>query len=112
MEVKIHLDQTGLIAYLRGEIDHHAAGALREKIDAAVERSHCPLLVLDFSEITFMDSSGIGLIMGRYKLMQRRGGKLTVCGVPPRLMRMMKMAGLEKLQIFATERTENHEADQ
>ncbi len=112
VEVNIQVEPQRLIARLRGEIDHHAAGALREKLDHATERCRCRVLVLDFSEISFMDSSGIGLILGRYKLMSRLNGQLLVRGVSPRLMRMMQMAGLEKLQIFETERTKNDETDQ
>ncbi len=112
MEVNLQTEPGRVIARLRGEIDHHAAGALREKLDRAAETTGCRLLILDFSEISFMDSSGIGLILGRYKLMMRLNGQLTVRGVSPRLMRMMQMAGLEKLPIFETERTKNNETDQ
>ena len=55
---------------------------------------------IDFSGVQFMDSSGIGLIMGRYKLMLSMGGKLKVINVPKRLERMVKLSGLEALRIF------------
>ena len=54
-----------LAAYLSGEIDHHAAQTLRREIDAQVDDRLPELLTLDFSGVTFMDSSGVGLILGR-----------------------------------------------
>lgn len=112
MEVRLETEKERLYAHLRGEIDHHSAAGLRQEIDGAVSRCHAKALFLDFSGITFMDSSGIGLILGRYKLMQSRGGTLTVCGVSPRQMQVMRMAGLEKLHILQEERTEKNESNQ
>ena len=90
----------GLCIWLSGELDHHAARDLRAQIDAAVERCKVKRLVLDFSEVGFMDSSGIGLIMGRYRLMQLEGGSLSVTGASERLRKVMRMAGLDKLGIL------------
>ncbi len=102
-----------LTVALRGELDHHTAGAIREKIDTAVLSRRCRRLVLDFSGLTFMDSSGIGLIMGRYRLMGSLAGGLTVSGASPRLESIMRLAGLEKLPIWNTqERKEPHETHQ
>ncbi len=100
MVIRMGTDQSGLTVWLSGELDHHAARELREQIDSAIERSAAKRLRLDFSGVTFMDSSGIGLIMGRYRLMQSRGGSLTVIGASERLRRVMKLAGLEKLPIW------------
>ena len=60
-----------LTAALTGDIDHHTARELRLAIDEAIERDKPGLLPLDFQGVDFMDSSGIGLVMGRYKVMQR-----------------------------------------
>ncbi len=109
MELKLEAEKKQLVAFLRGEIDHHAAGRLREEIDNAVTRGNIRELILDFSDIHFMDSSGIGLILGRYKSMCTRGGKLTVRGVSQRQMQVMRMAGLEKLNIFEEDTHESHE---
>ena len=67
-----------LAAYLSGEIDHHAAQTLRREIDAQVDDRLPELLTLDFSGVTFMDSSGVGLILGRVRLVSALGGRLTV----------------------------------
>lgn len=93
------LPQTGdtLTAMLSGEIDHHTAAAMRSEIDLAIE-TRCPkALVLDFGGVTFMDSSGIGLVMGRYKRMHALGGTVTLANVPQPLRRVMRLAGLENL---------------
>ena len=67
-----------LAAYLSGEIDHHAAQTLRREIDAQVDDRLPELLTLDFSGVTFMDSSGVGLILGRGRHVSALGGRLTV----------------------------------
>lgn len=100
----IRMDETSseLTVWLSGELDHHAARSLREQVDATVARSDVTVLRLDFSGVTFMDSSGIGLIMGRYRLMQSRGGRVLVVGASERLLRVMKFAGLERLPVWET----------
>ncbi|MBQ6568731.1 MAG: STAS domain-containing protein [Clostridia bacterium] len=103
MPLTIKIDKKIITAYVSGEIDHHSAAALRNKIDTAVINLLPEVLYLDFSEITFMDSSGIGLIMGRYKLMKAQGGKLRVINSPPVIERMIKLAGISKLDIWEDE---------
>ena len=63
---------------LSGEIDHHAAQSIRREIDAQVDDRLPELLTLDFSGVTFMDSSGVGLILGRGRHISALGGRLTV----------------------------------
>ena len=76
-----------LAAYLSGEIDHHAAQSLRKEIDAQIDDRLPELLTLDFSGVTFMDSSGVGLILGR-----ALGGRLTVQNPPRAVRRMLDLA--------------------
>ncbi|MBR6816913.1 MAG: anti-sigma factor antagonist [Clostridia bacterium] len=78
---------------LEGELDHHNAPALRRKLDAALDRSRSGL-ILDFSRVTLMDSSGIGLLIGRYKRAKDRGGKLYVQNVSPHIDKLFRMSGL------------------
>ena len=66
-----------LAAYLTGEIDHHAAQSLRREIDAQIDDRLPELLTLDFSGVTFMDSSGVGLILGRGRHIGALGGRMT-----------------------------------
>lgn len=84
-------------AYLSGEIDHHCAKGIRDEIDAAIEQRKPEELILDFKNVTFMDSSGIGLVMGRYRLMQMYGGKVEVCNASLHIRKVMRLAGLDRL---------------
>ena len=100
MQLELTRQESTLIARLIGELDHHGASTVRERIDTAVLQQRCRRLTLDFSGLTFMDSSGIGLIMGRYRLMQTLGGELTIQGASTRLESVIRLAGLEKLPIW------------
>ncbi len=97
MAVEINAKGEVLTAYLKGEIDHHSAAQIRTEIDLAIERNMPELLVLDFSGVGFMDSSGIGLVMGRYRLLSRRGAKIHISGASPNIYKVMRLAGLERL---------------
>lgn len=94
---QVTLLQTGttLVAKLSGEIDHHGAGLLREQIDTRATDASPAVLVLDFSAVTFMDSSGIGLILGRHKLMTALGGVVMVQKAPADIRRMLAIAGID-----------------
>lgn len=102
MYINMDMNNGVLTVHLAGELDHHTAAYMRERVDSAVLSCRCRELVLDFSGITFMDSSGVGLIMGRYRLMQTLNGQLTVQGLSPRLEQMIRLAGLDKLSIWKT----------
>ena len=86
-----------LTVLLAGEIDHHSAVGMRAEIDEAIERHRPAVLMLDFGGVSFMDSSGIGLVMGRYKLMSTFGGKVNVINTPKPLQKVMHLAGLDSL---------------
>lgn len=89
-----------LTVELTGEVDHHAAKTIRERTDAALIRSRPGELVLDFSGVTFMDSSGVGLVMGRCKRARALGCKTAVQGLSVRDRRMMELSGLTHLIEF------------
>ncbi len=97
MSVKIEVNDSVITAFLEGEIDHHSASVIRYEIDAAVEKVNPEVLILDFKDVTFMDSSGIGLVMGRYKIMKPIGGELHVSNTSPHIYKVMKLAGLDRL---------------
>ena len=100
MAVTIECESGVMIAVLQGDIDHHNAQDIRQMIDQAVERDKPNVLKLDFQQVEFMDSSGIGLIMGRYKLMQMLKGKLFVIHVPPTIAKVIRLSGLAQLGIL------------
>ncbi|MCL2109869.1 MAG: anti-sigma factor antagonist [Oscillospiraceae bacterium] len=83
-----------LIVLLSGEIDHHALKTLRGTIDAQLEHYTPRVLVLDFEKVGFMDSSGIGLILGRKRIAESFGGKVVVKGASGRVEKMLHLAGL------------------
>ena len=97
MSVKIDFDGETLYCRLSGEIDHHTALPIRLETDDRIENSRPRHTVLDFSEVTFMDSSGIGFVLGRYRIVESYGGNIEVVNLSDRLFSMMKLAGLEKL---------------
>ncbi len=82
---------------LRGEIDHHSAVAVRTAIDDMIRQKRPIKLVIDMSAIELMDSSGLGLIMGRYALMKEIGGQTVVLDPSPRVEKIMSLAGLERI---------------
>jgi len=102
MPVQIYLADEIMTACLGGEIDHHCAKYMREEIDGAAQRSHPSVLILDFKDVSFMDSSGIGLVMGRYSLMQELGGELRVVNLSGHIKKVMKLAGLDRLAVMET----------
>lgn len=95
--VRLTNENEKLTAAVTGEIDHHSAREIREEIDQNLERSLPKMLVLDFRDVTFMDSSGIGLIMGRYKLLKSMGGEIIIKNANERIQRVLKLAGVDKL---------------
>ena len=82
---------------LRGEIDHHSAVAVRTSIDDIIRKKSPEELVIDMSAVNFMDSSGLGLIMGRYALMKQMGGNTVVADPNARTEKIMRLAGLERI---------------
>ena len=103
MQLELTREGGVLTAALIGELDHHAAAEVRQKIDAAVLSCRPRTLRLDLHRLTFMDSSGIGLIMGRYRQMVSLEGALRLTGTTPQMERMIRLAGLDKLPIWEEE---------
>ena len=100
MSVQLSYKEGVLTARLSGEIDHHAAREMREAIDDTAQKVKPRCLKLDFSQVPFMDSSGIGLIMGRFRLMQLYGGTLEVTGASERIRKVIRLAGLDRLNVL------------
>ncbi len=100
MEIQTATNGTTITVYLTGELDHHGAAPLREQVDRLISARRPKRLVLDFGGVSFMDSSGIGFVMGRYKRITAQGGVLRVQSATPRMERVMRLAGLERLPIW------------
>lgn len=97
MKIKIKSQNGTAIVVLSGEIDHHTAKNLRSELDKFVITMQPEVLAIDFSNITFMDSSGIGLIIGRYKLLKECGGQLEIHSPQPYIRRVLKLSGIERI---------------
>lgn len=100
MVVETEFDNNVLTAKLYGEIDHHKAPAIRNKIDSQTESLRPSELRLDFSGVSFMDSSGIGLIMGRYRQVSLLGGRLRVVNIPKNLEKIFAISGISTLGVL------------
>ncbi|MEG0614163.1 MAG: anti-sigma factor antagonist [Oscillospiraceae bacterium] len=97
MSVSFEKVENVLIANISGDIDHHSAVDIRTEIDTEVQTFSPKILKLDFQRVGFMDSSGIGLVLGRYKLMQGLGGEITVVNTPNYIKKVMILAGLDRI---------------
>lgn len=91
------INQRCLIIRLCEELDHHNAIQIREKADKLIERHHIRHIIFDFKDAIFMDSAGIGVIMGRYRKVIFIGGKIAVAGVNTTVDRIFKLSGLYKI---------------
>ena len=97
MRVNWELRGSRLFLYLSGELDHHAAHQALVEIGAALEE-HMPLhCVLDLSGLTFMDSSGIAVVLGTYRRLKSYGGELSVARAPNHAAKVLTMAGVDRI---------------
>ncbi len=105
MQNSVEFSESGrvLTAKLMGEIDHHLAKEQREAIDSMLFRKKPELLVLDFSSVKFMDSSGIGLIIGRADVAEGLNSQISVKGLSRTLKKLVKLSGVEKLKNLTVE---------
>lgn len=86
-----------LIIRLNGELDHHNAVKIREKADQLIDRNNIKHIIFDFSGAGFMDSAGIGVVMGRYRKVIFIGGKTAVTHVGSAVDRIFRLSGLYKI---------------
>jgi stage II sporulation protein AA (anti-sigma F factor antagonist) len=86
-----------LLIRLSGELDHHTAEELREKVSSKLEKNKIEHIVLNLQSLSFMDSSGLGVILGRYKQIKNLGGEMVVCSISPAVKRLFEMSGLFKI---------------
>ncbi|BFH61725.1 anti-sigma F factor antagonist [Paenibacillus azoreducens] len=97
LHVEMEHHRKTLIVRLSGELDHHTADHVRLQLDESIQRGQIEHLVLSFKHLQFMDSSGLGVILGRYKLIKSKGGKMALCDVNEAVYRLLDMSGLFKI---------------
>jgi stage II sporulation protein AA (anti-sigma F factor antagonist) len=93
MEAKNHI----LCIRLKGELDHHTAEKLKNQAEAAIAKHSIKHIILNLEELSFMDSSGLGVILGRYNQVKHNGGEMVVCAISPSVKRLFDMSGLFKI---------------
>ena len=98
--LELKQEENQLVAMLSGEIDHHRAREIRETIDFAVREQLPPIVILDVRNVTFMDSSGIGLIMGRAHLLEETGGTLEVHHPSAQIRKVMRLSGADRFAVI------------
>lgn len=97
MELFLSGKYRALVARLTGELDDRAAAQIRESIDRELIRTGAINVAFDMSNVTFMDSAGIGVIMGRAKTADSLGGSVIVYGARDNVRRLLDMSGLNRL---------------
>jgi len=90
-------DRRAIVVKINEEIDHHTCEKIKGKIDLAIEFRKARFLIFDFDGVNFMDSSGIGLIMGRYRLINKLGGEAFVVNLKPAVRKIFQMSGIFKI---------------
>ena len=97
MPVEIDIDEKSVTAYISGEIDHHRAKELIRTIESKIEAYLPRECVLDFTDVTFMDSSGIAVVINALRIINRLEGKLFMSGISEQPLRVFQTAGIDKL---------------
>lgn len=97
MEIKAVRRGQRIVVCLSGELDHHSAADVRAALDAVLCDVTVRELQLDMTGVTFMDSAGLGVVLGRYRTLASRGGRLIVSGVRTPIDRIFRMSGLYAL---------------
>ena len=100
-DVDFKINAEKLTIYIYGEIDHHSAIKIRDSIDAQILNLMPKTAVMNFENVSFMDSSGIGLILARYKFCQNTGTRLYVEGVNRQTQKILALAGIKTINDVA-----------
>lgn len=99
--MKYQVQENCLTIYLPKEVDHHNAEEMRKNADTLIEKNHIKYVIFDFGMTDFMDSSGIGVIMGRYKMIRLIGGEVWAVHTNARIKKILTMSGVTKImQIY------------
>lgn len=97
MQLSYNRDKNTMTVFLKGEIDHHSAKGVRDFIDLLVGDDEITELILDFGSVSFADSSAVGIVLGRYKLMNRKSGQVILQNLPEAVGRIFLLSGLDRL---------------
>ncbi|KIL44257.1 anti-sigma F factor antagonist [Jeotgalibacillus soli] len=98
--VQAEIKKDVLLLRMQGELDHHVTEKIREELMLLMEENHIKHLILSLAELEFMDSSGLGLMLGRYKSLQKKGGSMIICSISEPVKRLFEMSGLFRIMII------------
>ena len=102
--MKFQVQENCLTIFLPNELDHHNAEKIRRSSDHIIEENQIKCVIFDFTDTNFMDSSGIGVIMGRYRLMYLMGGEVWAVHTNERMKKILEMSGVTRIiQIYEEE---------
>ena len=110
MNLTSFLQDKQLTIALRGEIDHHSAKDIMRVVGNKIELYLPRVCVLDFREVTFMDSSGIAIVISCVRRMRQLRGEVVLRSVPPQPMKVLKASGIERIATLEDERSLVHES--
>ena len=103
--MKYEVQENCLTIFLPGELDHHNAEEIRKRSDYLIDQNHIRYVIFDFTDTTFMDSSGIGVIMGRYKRIYMLGGEVCAVHTRKKKKKILTMSGVTRImQIYEEDR--------
>ncbi len=97
LHINLEVKHQVLCIRLEGELDHHTADDLRAQVTNAIENEPIRHILLNLGDLEFMDSSGLGVILGRYKQIKSLGGEMVVCSISAPVKRLFEMSGLFKI---------------
>ncbi|MVP00104.1 MULTISPECIES: anti-sigma F factor antagonist [Paenibacillus] len=97
LQIEFEQGRKVLVVRLKGELDHHTADVVKARMEEAIFRQDTKHLVLSLKDLSFMDSSGLGVILGRYKQITGKGGRMVVCDVSPEVYRLFELSGMFKI---------------
>ncbi len=97
MKIKHFIEEKMLVIEITEELDHHESEKIRRRVDYEIQRFLPKRVVFDFDRVVFMDSAGIGLVIGRYKSVLEYGGKLEMINVKEKLRKIFEMSGILKI---------------
>jgi stage II sporulation protein AA (anti-sigma F factor antagonist) len=97
MELETSIDGQTLVVYLYGDLDLNIADRLRDALDKKIEETAALNLVVDLSNVNFIDSSGLGVLLGRYKRVSKAGGKVYLSGAKPHVRSIIELSGLLRI---------------
>ncbi len=104
LQISMEMERNTLIIRLEGELDHHTSEKVRDKIEAEVDKGIINNLVFNLEKLSFMDSSGLGMMLGRYKKIRQLDGKMSICSVQSSVYKIFELSGMFKiLSVYDTE---------